>query len=187
MRGGDSRSGEPTGCSGETLLAPGQNGGMEAAPAPAKQLLVVCQSRSGGTTRLVEAFVEGTASEGIEGVATRVLAPLDADVDDVLGADAVVLAAPANFGMINGLMKDFLERIYHPCLEATVGTPYALVVKGDTDGTGAVRDTDKILTGLRWKSVQPPLVVIGPLADEHLDAARELGATIAGGLAFDLW
>ena len=71
---------------------------MEATPTPTKQLLVVCQSRSGGTARLVEAFVEGTASEGIEGVATRVLAPLDAGVDDVLGADAVVLAAPPTSG-----------------------------------------------------------------------------------------
>ena len=137
--------------------------------------------------RLVDALVEGTHSEGIDGVETRVLAPLDAGPADVLAADLVVLAAPPNLGMINGLMKDFLERIYYPCLDATVGKPYALVFKGLTDATGALANTEMILTGLRWKAVQPPCIVIGDLTTDHLAAARELGATLAGGLAVGLW
>jgi len=156
-------------------------------PTADSQLLVVCSSHSGNTARLVEALVEGTRSEGIEGVDVVVRAPLDAGPDDVLSADLVVLAAPPNLGMINGLMKDFLERIYYPCLDHTAGKPCALVFKGDTDATGALANTEKILTGLKWKQVQPPFVVIGELTEERLDAARELGATLAGGLAFDLW
>ena len=120
-------------------------------------------------------------------MSVRVLAPLDAGPDDVRSADLVVLAAPPNLGMINGLMKDFLERIYYPCLEETVGKPCALVFKGDTDAAGALANTEKILTGLRWRQVQPPFVVIGDIADAELAAARELGATLAGGLALDLW
>lgn len=152
-----------------------------------RTMLVVVSSRTGSNARLAEALVEGTSSEGIEGVEVRLLAPLDAGPDDVLGADLVVLAGPPRLGMINGLMKDFLERIYYPCLDRTVGKPCALVFKGDTDATGALAQTQKILTGLRWREVQPPLVVIGDLARAHLDAARELGATLAGGLAYDLW
>ncbi len=152
-----------------------------------RTLLVVCSSCSGSTARLVEALAAGAATEGIEGVSVRVLAPLDAGPEDVRSADLVVLAAPPNLGMINGLMKDFLERIYYPCLEETIGKPCALVFKGDTDAAGALADTGKILTGLRWKQVQPPFVVIGDITDADLDAARELGATLAGGLAFDLW
>lgn len=152
-----------------------------------KQLLVVCASRTGSNARLVEAFVEGTASEGIEGVTTRVVEPLDAGPDDVQGADLIVLAAPPRLGMITGLMKDFLERIYYPCLEETVGLPCAIVMKGDTDATGALAQTDKILTGLQWRQVQPPLVVIGDITDADLDAARELGATLAGGLSIGMW
>lgn len=144
-------------------------------------------SRSGGTARLVDAFLEGTRSEGIEGVHTRLLAPLDAGVEDVQAASAVVLAAPENFGLINGLMKDFLERIYYPCLEVTIAKPYALIVKGKDDGRGAIRTTEKILTGLRWKAVLPPLRVVGEITDGDLADATEMGATLAGGLMFDLW
>lgn len=154
---------------------------------PRRSLLVVYSSRSGNNRLLCEALVEGTHAEGIEGVQTRMLAAPDAGVADVLAADLVVLAASPNIGMINGLMKDFLERIYYPCIDHTRDLPCALVTKGDTDATGALRDTDKILKGLRWRQVQPALVVLGDVTDADLGAARELGATLAGGLSVDLW
>lgn len=154
---------------------------------PAKTLLVVCASRTGSNARLVDALVEGTRTEGIEGVTTRVLEPLEAGPDDVIAADLVVLAAPPRLGMIAGLMKDFLERIYYPCLEVTVGKPCALVCKGDTDASGALEQTNKILTGLQWRQVQPAFVVIGEVTDDDLAEAWELGATLAGGLSVDLW
>lgn len=152
-----------------------------------KVLLVICASRTGSNRRLVDAFVEGAGAEGIEGVRTRVLEPLDAGPDEVQAADGIVLAGPPRLGMIAGLMKDFLERIYYPCLDETVGLPYAIVMKGDTDATGALDQTQRIVTGLQWQQVQPPLVVIGEVTDDHLEAARELGATLAGGLSVELW
>lgn len=155
--------------------------------ADVKQLLVVCSSHTGSTSQLVDAFILGTQTEGIEGVTTQVLAPLDAGVANVQAASAIVLAAPENFGNINGLMKDFLERIYYPCLDNTVGLPYALIVKGRDDGRGAIRTTEKILTGLRWKAMLPALRVVGSITDDHRAAAQEFGATIAGGLSVDIW
>lgn len=152
-----------------------------------KTLLVVCSSPGGSNGRIVDALVSGTTTAGIEGVTTRVSAPLDTTAADVLAADLVVIAGPPKLGMINGLIKDFFERIYLACVEQAVGKPCSLVFKGATDATGGLRDTEKILTGLRWKQVQPPFIVIGDITDAHLDAARELGATLAGGLAFDLW
>jgi multimeric flavodoxin WrbA len=96
-----------------------------------------------------------------------------------------VLITPENFGMVSGLMKDFLERIY-PWFEDVPnrrpGMPYLLIAKGGNDGTGAVRDVTRIVTGLRWKPVLPPLVVSGSVTDEHLAAAREQAATLAAGV-----
>jgi hypothetical protein len=60
--------------------------------------------------------------------------------------------------------------------------PYLLIAKGGNDGTGAVRDVTRILTGLRWKEVLPSLVIGGPLRDEHLAQAREQSATLAAGV-----
>jgi hypothetical protein len=87
--------------------------------------------------------------------------------------------------MVSGLMKDFLERIY-PWFEEVPnrrpGLPYLLVSKGGNDGTGAVRDVTRILTGLRWKQALPPIVVAGPLTDAHLEHVREQAAALAAGI-----
>jgi multimeric flavodoxin WrbA len=146
------------------------------------QLLVVFHSRSGGTRALTDALVAGATSDDVSDVEVRVLGAFDADADAVRACNAVVLGTPENFGYMSGAMKDFLERIYYELLEETPGLPYALYVKGSTDGSGAVRSVERIVAGLKWRQVLPPLVVTGDLHDEHLAAARELGLTIAAGL-----
>ena len=102
-------------------------------------------------------------------------------------AEAIVLATPANFGSMSGALKDFFERIYHPCLEGTVGMPWGLMVKGDTDTSGAVTSVERIVAGLRWRLVAPPVLVTGAIRDEDRAAARELGATVAAGLEVGLY
>ena len=96
-----------------------------------------------------------------------------------------MLLTTENFGMVSGLMKDFLERIY-PWFEEVPnrnpGLPYLLVSKGGSDGTGAVRDVTRILTGLRWKPVLPPIVIAGSLTDDQAAAVREQAATLALGV-----
>ncbi len=113
------------------------------------------------------------------------LAAPDADVDDVEGAIACVIVTPENFGAVSGLVKDLLERIY-PWFEEVPnrnpGLPYLLVAKGASDGTGAVRDVTRILTGLRWREVLPPIVIAGSVTDEHLAHVREQAATLAIGV-----
>jgi hypothetical protein len=106
----------------------------------------------------------------------------DTTPDDVIQASAIILATPANFGYMSGAMKDFFERIYHPCLEVTASMPYAMIVKGDTDVDGAAASVERIATGLRWREVLRRLCVVGDVKPEHLDAAFELGATMAAGL-----
>jgi hypothetical protein len=133
---------------------------------------------------LRDAVLDGVADAGWPG-AIRSLAAPDAGIDDVDGAAATVLITPENFGMVSGLMKDFLERIYPWFEDVPIrrpGMPYLLIAKGGNDGTGAVRDVTRILTGLRWKPVLPPLVVSGTLSDDDLAAAREQAATLAAGV-----
>ena len=107
----------------------------------------------------------------------------DAGVDDVLGAAALVLATPANFGYMSGAMKDFFERVYHPCLDRTAGRPYALITKGDTDVDGAVASVERIATGLRWRRVLAPVTVVGRLGPDDIARAEETGAALAAGVA----
>ena len=147
-----------------------------------KRLLVVFHSRSGGTATMTDAVVEGANDDAIEGVDVRVQGAFDTTVDDVRACDAIVLGTPENFGYMAGAVKDFFERVYYPLLDGTPGLPYALYVKASTDGDGAVRSVERIVAGLRWKLVVPPVVVVGDLRPEDLDQCRELGATVAAGL-----
>jgi hypothetical protein len=159
-----------------------------------KRLLVVSHSRTGSTAQLRDAALAGIALGGRadagDGVEAIDRDAVDATLDDVLAADGVLFATPARFGALAGLTKDFLERIY-PWFEEVPdvrpGMPWTAIAKGASDPTGAVRDLERILTGLRWRPVLPPLVVTGDLTDEHLAAARELGATLAAGLDAGMW
>jgi multimeric flavodoxin WrbA len=146
------------------------------------RLLVVFHSRSGGTQAMTDAVVEGANDDAIDGVEVRVQRAFDTTVDDVSACNGIVLGTPENFGYMAGAIKDFFERIYYPLLDETPGLPYALFVKASTDGDGAVRSVERIVAGLRWKLVVPPIVVVGDLTPADLDACRELGATVAAGL-----
>jgi multimeric flavodoxin WrbA len=144
--------------------------------------LVVVHSRTGSTERLADAAVDAARRVPDAAVAVTVRDAFEADVPDVLGADAVLVATPARFGWMSGACKDFFERIYHPCLDRTIGLPYALVVKGDTDVDGAVASVERVATGLRWRLVLPPVTVVGELQPGDLEAAAELGATLCAGV-----
>jgi multimeric flavodoxin WrbA len=146
-----------------------------------RHLLVVHHSRTGTTAALRDAVLEGAATVGAA-VSVRSLGAFDAAAEDVWWAEAIVLCTPANFGYMSGALKDFFERIYHPCADRTAGLPYALVVKGDTDVDGAVASVERIVTGLKWRPVAPPVAVVGPVTEDARAAARDLGATVAASL-----
>ena len=118
----------------------------------------------------------------IDGIKVRAFEPLQADVDAVLAADGIILGTTENFGAMSGLIKDFLERIYYPCLEKTEGLPAAVYVKGGLDGQGAKVGIERILRGLKWKLVQPTLVLKGDYRPEFAAQCKKLGMAIAAGL-----
>jgi hypothetical protein len=155
-----------------------------------KHLGVVHHSRTGSTWALCEKAVvaAGSVTDTASGpVELRVAGAFDSGPDDVLWADALLLATPAHFGYMSGALKDFFERIYYACLEKTVALPYGLIVKGDTDVDGAVASVKKIAIGLRWNLVLPPVTVVGDVTDSDLEAAAELGATLAAGLGEEIF
>ncbi|WP_448190832.1 flavodoxin family protein [Azospirillum sp. sgz301742] len=147
-----------------------------------KTLLIVAHAPSANTLRLRDAVLRGACSPEVEGVAARVLPPLEAGPDDVLAAQAVILGTPENLGYMSGALKDFFDRIYTPCLERTQGMPYALYVRAGHDGTGTRRAVETITTGLRWRAVQEPLICRGPYRDDFAVQCEDLGTLMAAGL-----
>ncbi len=144
---------------------------------------MVFHSRTGSTRALCDRAVGAATAAAGDELKIRVLDAFSAGPDDVVWAQGILLVTPANFGYMAGALKDFFERIYHPCLERTAGLPYCVLVKGDTDVEGALSSVERITTGLRWRRVLPPVTVIGAAAPSDVERVEELGATFAAGMA----
>ena len=145
-------------------------------------LLIVFHTQSGSTSRMADAVIAGATSTEVSGVDVRVRPALEADEDDVLWADAMILGTPENFGYMSGAMKYFLDRIFYKVENQVNGMPYALFVRAGNDGTGAISSVRRILTGLAVKEVQDPVLIAGEFDESRLDECETLGLTMAAGL-----
>ncbi len=147
-----------------------------------KILLAVIHAPSPNTQRLRDALVKGMTHPDVEGVAVRCQSPFDTQPQDVLDADGIILGTTENLGYMSGALKDFFDRCYYPVLEEKQGTPYCLFVRAGHDGTGTRRGVETIVTGLRWKPVQDPLICRGAWDDAFTGQCEEFGLTMAAGL-----
>ena len=145
-----------------------------------KRLLIVAHAPSANTRRLRDAVVAGASDIG--DIDLIVKAPLQAISADVLAAQGIVLGTPENLGYMSGALKDFFDRIYYPVLEDKQGLPYALYIRAGHDGTGTRRGVETIVTGLRWRAVQAPLICRGDFREEFVRQCEELGKLMAAGL-----
>ncbi len=147
-----------------------------------KHLLIVAHNPSSNTQKLVDATLRGATNEEIDGVEVKHIPPLQATPDDVLWADAIILGTTENFGYMSGALKDFFDRIYYPCIEQTEAMPFALYIRAGLDGTGTRIAVAKITTGLSWKKVQEPIILLGEYKTEFEGQCEELGMLMAASL-----
>ena len=149
------------------------------------RLLVVHHTPSPATQELLEAALAGARDpDANDGTVEVVVRPaLTAAAVEVLEADGYLLGTPANIGYMSGAMKHFFDTVYYPCLEATVGRPFAAYVHGNLDSTGAVRAIESITTGLKWRAVAPLLTLSGAPDESDREQLHDLAATLAATLA----
>ena len=147
-----------------------------------KRLLIVGHVPSANTLRLRDAVVDGAKSDPDQSIEIEALSPFDTTPDHVMAAGAVILGTTENLGYMSGALKDFFDRCYYPCLEKTQGLAYCLYIRAGHDGTGTRRGVETIVTGLRWRAVQEPLICRGDWQDEFVGQCHDLGAAMAAGL-----
>jgi multimeric flavodoxin WrbA len=156
------------------------------------RLLVVQHTPTAATRALAEQVVAGGNDDLLEDVEVVVRPALEATADDVLAADGYVLGTPANFGYMSGALKHFFDSTFLAVggsLGAdgsgagdggtTKGRPFGLWVHGRYDTEGAVRSVLSIVQALGWRQSAPVLAVLGDVSEEHLEAAYDLGGSIA--------
>ena len=144
-------------------------------------LLVVSHAPSPNTRRIEDAARERATA--VSGIGLRWLPPLAATPADVAWCNGIAIATTENFGSMAGRSKDFLERIYYPCRERTAGLPVAAWIRAGEDGAGTVMQLERIVKGLTWRWVQPPLVLHGSWDEAFCGQAADLAETLAEGLA----
>lgn len=71
------------------------------------KVLVVYHSRSGNTAKMAAAVAEGARNGGAEAGLKKFE---EATLEDLTGADGIVLGAPTYFGTLSGEMKGFIDR-----------------------------------------------------------------------------
>jgi multimeric flavodoxin WrbA len=160
-------------------------------------LLVIHHSPTRALRALTDQVLAGTRDDSIEGVEVVERPALDfatgeADADDLLAADGYVLGTTANFGYMSGALKHVFDSTFlqvggaldpsgaaGESAGATKGRPFGLYVHGRYDTTGAVRSVLSITGALGWKQGYDVLEAMGDVEDADLEAAYELGGTIA--------
>jgi multimeric flavodoxin WrbA len=145
----------------------------------APRLLVVHHTPSPAVRALLEAILAGADEPELAQVEVVAEPALSATASDVLAADALVLLTPANIGYMSGALKHFFDTVYYPCLDATRGMPWGLVVHGNDDTTGAIRSVEKIAGALQWQRAAAVVSVVAAPTGPDVAGARELGAILA--------
>jgi NAD(P)H-dependent FMN reductase len=162
------------------------------------RLLVVQHSPTRSVQRLTDAVLAGARDDAIQGVDVVVRRALEASAEDVLAADGYLLGTPANFGYMSGALKHFFDSTFldiggslsstgaaDESPGRTSGRPFGLYVHGRYDTTGAVRSVLSIVGALRWRQSAQVLEVMGDVEQQHLEAAYDLGGTLAAVLAIE--
>ena len=148
----------------------------------ARRLLIVAHGPSPNTARLRDAAARGAHHPDVSGVEVQVLTPFEAGPEAVMAADAIILGTTENLGYMSGALKDFFDRTYYPVLEQKQGLPYALYIRAGHDGTGTRRGVETIVTGLRWRQVNEPVICRGEWQEAFVEQVEEIGTLMAAGL-----
>jgi multimeric flavodoxin WrbA len=152
-------------------------------------LLIAWHSRTGASRQLAIAAAEGAGSNG------SLVSASEVDPAVMLAASGFLFVGPENLGSLSGAMKEMFDRCYYPLLGQLEGRAYATITAAGSDGTGAIRQLDRIVTGWRLRRVAEPVIFCTDaqapesiqadkqIAAARLDEARELGAALAEGLS----
>jgi len=129
-----------------------------------KQLLIVWHSRTGSAAQMARALAQGAGRSAQELEQTNALRIAlkkahDVNAQDILDSHGYLFCGPENLAALSGELKECFDRCYYPALDRIAGRPYALAISAGTDGTGAVRQAERICTGWRLRAAAPALII----------------------------
>jgi NAD(P)H dehydrogenase (quinone) len=149
------------------------------------KVLIVYDSRTGNTEKMADAVAEGVRQ--VDGASPIVMNVDKAKLDDLLGADAIVLGSPTYYGNMSGRMKELLDTTFniHGKLKGKVGGAF-------TSSGGIACGAETTLLAMLQAMLVHGMIVQGRPDDKHYGATaleapdeeavgycRELGNRVA--------
>jgi flavorubredoxin len=141
-----------------------------------KNILVIYHSQTGNTEAMARAVAEGGKGAG---ATVTLKKAVDADVNDLLNCDAVVIGTPNYFSYMAGMVKDFFDRVWGTVRGQMENKPYAVFGSYGGGGLPAIESVEKICEGLGMKKMYESIGVQRQPTVENLKACRELGKKLA--------
>jgi len=147
-------------------------------------IFIVYDSQTGNTEKMARTVAEGVKDEGVTVTVKNVD---DANVDDLLGFDAIIIGSPTYFGLMSWKMKRFLDdsvAVYRK-LEGKIGA--AFTSSGGT-ATGAETTILSILEAFlihgmivqgNTRGPHYGAAAVGAPDDDEVEHCRNLGKRTA--------
>ena len=148
-------------------------------------IIVIYDSRSGNTEKTASLVAEGARQ--VDGVQCTLKKIDDTSLQDLLGADGIIIGSPTYYGLMSGKIKELLDKSVeiHTKLEGKVGA--AFTTSGGT-ATGAETTNLSIIDALLVHGMivqgnphnqHYGLAIVGAPKQEERKTCREFGIRIA--------
>ena len=151
-----------------------------------KNILFINHSPSTNTIKLSN-HIEILTKELNPDINLISLNPFETKTNSFQSIDGVLIGTTENFGYMAGATKDFFDRCYEKLIDKTDGLPVFYYVRAGLDGEGSQVAINKILKGLKWKQVLPPLILKGAWSNNFLDEIEEKALIFINGIEMGIY
>lgn len=146
---------------------------------------IIYHSQSASNQQLASAALRGASKARSAKIA--IARACDTSTKDLLNTKAIILCFAEMNASIAGGMKEFFDRVYYPLTAQQKILPYALCMSVGNDGSGALRQFDRIATGLGLKATADAIIVKGEASSEQLTAVEDLAEALAEGVLMGIY
>ncbi len=151
-----------------------------------KNILFIHHSPSKNTKKLSK-LVENKITNVTPNVNLTILNLIETNTSSFREIDGLIIGTTENFGYMSGLTKDFFDRCYDDLKDKTEGLPIIYYIRAGLDGEGCKVALNKILSGLRWRQVLPPLILKGSWQEGYMKQLEKFALTFASGIELGIY
>lgn len=128
------------------------------------KILIIYDSRTGNTEKMAVAIAEGVKQ--VNGATAEMKKVSEADIDDLLAADGIIMGSPTYYGQMSGKIKAFIDKSVkiHGKLEGKVGAAF-------TSSGGTASGAETTLLSIVQAMLVHGMIVQGRSDHKHYGAA----------------